>query len=246
MRWSWSLASRWALTFALALIVALGPRVAAADVRLEGDWNGQDRPVTVDANATSRAHAIELLAAAAGWSVVLSTPLPDVVDVHVKDQPASKVLTLLLPDGDFVARRSGDLVSIRLSTSPPGPTPSAPSPVAMTAGSRGDDWTVFGGNLIVQEADVVHDVTIFGGNLDVYGTVTGDSSVFGGAARVHDKAKVLGSASVVGGEMHIDEGATVEHDVGVVGGHVDRAGRTEGSGEKEDQAMTRLERGRAG
>jgi len=65
-------------------------------------------------------------------------------------------------------------------------------------------------------------VTVFGGHAEVLGTVTGDLSVFGGSARVHDGAKVLGTATVVGGEMHIDDGAVVDHDVGVVGGHLDR------------------------
>ena len=97
--------------------------LARADVRFEGDWKDDDRLVTLDTGATPRAHAIELLAEAAGLSVVVSAPLTDPVEVHVKDQPARAVLALLLPDGSFIARRTGSLVS----SSQPLRQPRAPS-----------------------------------------------------------------------------------------------------------------------
>jgi len=197
----------------MALVLASLPSVALAraDLRLEGDWSS-DRPVSLDTSATPRSHAIELLADAAGWSVVQSAPLGDPVDLHVKDEPASKVLALLLPDGAYVARRSGNLVSILPSAS------ASPLPHG-----RGDDRSVFGGELTIEKDEVVHDVAVFGGRLDVHGTVTGNLAVIGGMAEVHDGARVQGSATVMGGEIRLDDGAVVEHDVDVVGGHVDRA-----------------------
>jgi hypothetical protein len=199
----------------VALVLASFPSVALAraDLRLEGDWSS-DRPVSLDTSATPRSRAIELLADAAGWSVVQSAPLGDPVDLHVRDEPASKVLALLLPDGAYVARRSGNLVSILPGT----PAVAAPH-------GRGDDRSVFGGELTIEKDEIVHDVAVFGGRLDVYGTVTGNLAVIGGMAEVHDGARVQGSATVMGGEIRLDDGAVVEHDVDVVGGHVDRAER---------------------
>ncbi len=201
--------------------------LARADVRFEGDWKDDDRLVTLDTGATPRAHAIELLAEAAGLSVVVSAPLTDPVEVHVKDQPARAVLALLLPDGSFIARRTGSLVSIQPAFAPaPSAIPPAPSATPTTAAAaeteRGEDRTVFGGTLVVKKDEVVHDVAVFGGSLDVYGTVTGNLAVLGGSAHVHAGARVRGSATVLGGQMRVDDGAEVEHDVGVVGGHLDR------------------------
>ena len=218
---------RWSALVLAVVAFSVTSKLAYADVRLEGEWGGDDRPVTLDLNATPRAHAIELLASAAGWSVVMSPSLTDAIDVHVKDQPASKVLALLLPDSTYVARRAGNLVSIQPAVSP-GPASSASSapvsspPPSVGPRANGEDRTVFGGRLTVEKDEVVHDVAVYGGRLDVYGTVTGDLVVLGGAADVHDGAKVLGSATVIGGRMRVDDGAEVVRDVGVVGGRLDR------------------------
>jgi cytoskeletal protein CcmA (bactofilin family) len=45
-------------------------------------------------------------------------PPGDAVDVHVKGQPASKVLELLLDDGNYVVKRDGTLVSVERDTTP--------------------------------------------------------------------------------------------------------------------------------
>jgi hypothetical protein len=232
---TWSMVVRRVVPLGIVLACLWFAAVARADVRLEGDWKEMDRSVTLDVSATPRGKAIELLAEAAGFSVVMSSPLSDLVDVHVKDQPASKVLSLLLPDGTYVARRSGSLVSIQslsaeAAAPPPAAPPTGPSapPSAATTGpgatkaARGEDRNVFGGSLTLNKDEVVHDLAVFGGNLDVYGTVTGDLAVLGGYAHMHDGAKVLGSASVLGGELRVDDGAKVEHDVSVIGGHLDR------------------------
>jgi len=225
-RQTWSRVVRGVAAAGICVAVASAPLLARADVRLEGDWGSADPSITLDISATPRARAIELLADAAGFSVVMSSPLPDLVDIHVKDQPASKVLALLLPHGTFVVRRSANLVSIEPSDASgaavvPVTRAAVPGSPARQA-ERGEDRTVLGGKLTLEKGEVAHDVAVFGGNLDVYGTVTGDLAVLGGAAHVHDGAKVLGSATVLGGHMRVDDGAEVDHDVSVVGGHLDR------------------------
>lgn len=217
--------SRAILVVGAALAFAMGASVAHADVRLEGDWPEADRPVSLDVSAAPRSHAIELLADAAGFSVVMSAPLADPVDVHVKDQPASKVLSLLLPNGSYIAHRTGTLVSIQPadSASPAAAIPITVAPVAPT--ERGEDRRVFGGNMTLAKGEVAHDLAVFGGNVDVYGTLTGDLAVLGGNVDIHDGAKVLGSASVLGGHINVEDGAAVSHDISVVGGHQSHGGK---------------------
>ena len=105
---------------ALAALVATSP--AGAAVKRQGTWPEKDPLVSLDVSRASRDEAIHKLAQAAGWSVVVHAPQADPVDVHVKDQPASKVLDLLLLDADYVATRDGTLVSIRRA---PADAPSA-------------------------------------------------------------------------------------------------------------------------
>src|SRR6185437_4102349 len=106
------------------LLAAVAPSVAHADVRLDGDWS-DDPDVTLDVDDVPRADAVNRLAAAAGWSVVIRAPKGDHISVHVKDQPASKVLDMLLSDGRYVARRNDTLVSVAPDEDP---APSAAIP----------------------------------------------------------------------------------------------------------------------
>jgi hypothetical protein len=230
----------WALRFAVGtLLLVLSASSAWAGVRLEGDWPEGDKSVSLEADHLPRAEAVKRLADAAGWSLVVSTTSKndmDLVDVHVKDQPAAKVLSLVLSDGDFVAKREGNLVLLRAddgsssaqaghaaapspAAEPPAP-PSPPPPPAPV--KRGEDRTVTGGSLKIRRDEVVHDVSVFGGSVDVYGTVTGDLAVMGGRAEVHEGAHIVGSATTVGGSLHIRDGARVDGDVGVVGGSLRR------------------------
>jgi hypothetical protein len=227
----------WASLLIAVLTLVGSIRSARAAVRLEGDWTGDDHRVTLDADATSRAHALDLLAEAAGWSVVVRAPLRDEVHLHVKDQSARDVLSILLSDHDYIARRAGNLVSIetvdRASTQTPAAAsaapPPAPPPLPSGVVKRGEDHAVFGGKMTIARTDVAHDVAVYGGKLDVYGTVTGDLVVIGGSAHVHDGAKVTGEATVIGGHMEIDDDADVAREVSVVGGHLDRATRAKGA-----------------
>jgi hypothetical protein len=223
------------LGWVLLLLVLARP--ARADVRLEGVWPEADKKVSLDADHMRRAEVVKHLADAAGWSLVMSTSDDPEgrVDIHVKDQPAAKVLALVLSEGKFIAKREGDLILLRTDdgSSPPAPSPAPPPPPPQAApqppppplavpAKRGEDRTVTGGRLEIKRNEVVHDVSVFGGSVEVYGTVTGDLAVMGGRAEVHDGAHIVGSATTVGGSLHIHDGAQVDGDVGVVGGSLRR------------------------
>jgi hypothetical protein len=99
--------------------------------------------------------------------------------------------------------------------------PAAPvAPVAPP--ERGKDRSVAGGNGRVEKNEVVHDLTLLGGNVEVYGTVTGDLSVMGGHAKVHDGAHVYGNATVMGGDLDVENGAVIDGEANVMGGSIRR------------------------
>jgi hypothetical protein len=220
----------------LAVGVLAVSALAAGSVRHEGQWPAEDKVVAFDARGLSRADAIEKLAAAAGWSVVVHAPPSDPVDIHVSAQPASKVLDVLLRDADYVASRDGDLISIDRAPAAgrPGDVPaaSAPKPAQSAAPAEpptppepatasdegGEDRVITGGSLRVAKNETVHDVVMLGGSVDVYGTVTGDVVVTGGSAHVYDGAHVRGDLTALGGSIDVDNGARVDGDVGVMGG----------------------------
>jgi hypothetical protein len=215
---------------------------ADARVKREGAWPDADKPVTLDIDGMTRREALRKLADAAGWSLVVHAPPGDRVDIHVKAQPAAKVLEVLLSDGDYIARRDGALVSIDPATtstpatttptpaasppasvvSPPPPAPPVPRVSRDEPQGRGSDRTVFGGDVTIPRGQSAGDVTVYGGNLDVEGNVMGDVTVFGGQAHVHSGGRVLGDATVFGGVLKLDDGATVNGDVNAVGGELVR------------------------
>lgn len=242
----------------LAAALVLVPSVALADVRREGQWPDGDPSVSLDLHGVPRGEALFRLAKAAGWSIVLSSPKDDRVSLNVSNQPAGKVLDLLLTDGRYVARRDGTMIAIspdskadRGETPPPPPAPPSPPslpgalpplpvppPPPPGAAEEADDddrdRTVTGGSLRVEKGEVVHDVTVLGGTLDVLGTVTGDLTVLGGSARIHEGALVRGDATLMMGSLDIDSGATVGGDVGVLGGKLNRAKGAKIGGEVKD------------
>lgn len=231
--------SKGAVAVALVTAVALTggiESVAGAAMKREGTWPEADKKVSLELEHTPRRVAVRKLADAAGWSVVLPSGLEDPVDLAVKDQPADKVLDVLLGEGTFVAKREGDLVSIASVVT------ALPAPASATAGDaadkapegtgakatdrkkRGDDKVVTGGNLRIEKDEVVRDVAVYGGNVDVYGTVTGDLLVVGGNAYLHDGARVQGDAHTVAGNLDLAEGAHVDGDTRTFAGNVSRAG----------------------
>ncbi len=218
---------------ALFLGLALASSAAFAQVRHEGDWP-ESKHVTMDATHVSRTDAIMRLAKEAGWSVVLR----DVgdgkpMDLHMTDQPADKVLDVILGDGEFVAKRDGSLITISSApattppvsaavSAPPVPTPPPAIVAAPVATTRGEDRVVHGGDLVVGADETVHDVTVFGGSVTILGTATGNVTVLGGSASVKPGAHVVGNATAIGGSIDVADGAQVDGDVGVVGGSLDR------------------------
>ncbi len=204
--------------------LALASSAAYAQVRHEGDWS-ESKKVTIDATHVTRTDAITRIAKEAGWSVVLrDVDEGKPIDLHVQDQPADKVLDVVLGDGDFVAKRDGSLVTI--SSAPHATAPVASSPpvivAAPVASTRGEDRIIRGGDLVVGADETVHDVTVFGGSAEILGTVTGNVTVLGGSAHLKKGAHVVGNANAVGGSIDVDDGAQVDGDVGAVGGSVDR------------------------
>ncbi len=236
------------------LCLALVAVRASADVRHAGTWPEHAKKVTLSVERMPRSQAIRELAKKAGWSVVLRSPTDEPVELAVKDQPADKVLDLLLADGRFVATRDGDLISIAPEPAAPPATSARPAPAVSAAApasaapapspapassaaaaaaavesstkppKRGHDRVVTGSSVRVAKGEVVHDLVVMGGSADVLGMVTGDLVVIGGSAHVHKGAHVYGDATAVGGSLTVDDGARVDGDAGVVGGNLHRKG----------------------
>jgi hypothetical protein len=226
---------------ALGLAISLAAGAALGAVSRQGEWPEVDPLVSLSVQALPRSEAVKLLAERAGWSIVLKAPSAEPIDVHVKDQPASKVLELLLDDGDWIAHRDGSLISIARGPAPPPAAASAPplaepAPPAAAASAppttpaesstrreqRGDDRVVTGGKARVERGETVKDLVVMGGSAEVLGTVTGDLAIMGGSAVVRSGGKVEGDATVVGGSLEIEDGAEVAGDVGILGGRLER------------------------
>jgi len=236
------------------LTLLLGSGSAFGAVKLEGTWPEVDKAITLDAAGLPRSEAVRRIADAAGWNVVWPSPSNEPVDVHVKKQPATKVLELVLSDGDYIARRQGDLIKIEKETAPATlPSASAAAPAAAPApgdsaalakpgrhahgrnhGDRGADRSAFGGNVRVEKDETVNDVTVLGGSADILGKVTGSVSVLGGAAELHPGAHVSGDVDVLGGELKVDDGAVIDGHVNVLGGELEKAPGAQIHGEVEN------------
>jgi hypothetical protein len=234
----------WIWMSVAAAVLAIAP-AARAEVKLDGEWGGADKTVALDLEGLPRSKALERLADAAGWSLIVSDAPTDTVTLHLKDQPARKVLGILLAQGTYVATRDGDLVSIRreeAASSPAVPVPPIPAipavpsmpalpaipavpppPSAPNTKQHGEDRMVTGGNLRLGPEEVAHDVSVYGGNADIEGTVTGDLSIMGGKGRVRKAGHVLGNATLLGGSLRLDDGARIDGEATVLGGRLDRA-----------------------
>jgi cytoskeletal protein CcmA (bactofilin family) len=230
---------------ASVLALSLAPQAFAA-VERSGEWPADEKKVTLDVDRVSREEAIKRLAAAAGWSIVVHAPSADPVDIHVQDQPADKVLALLLDDANYRAKRDGSLLSIsRVSDAaaavapvPPVPAvpPVPPVPAAMPTPPvvpavpappapmkrQGKDREVVSQNLVIEKGEVVRDVHVAGGSLEIRGTVTGDVEVVGGTVTVDNGAQVMGDVEVMLGSVSVKNGGRIEGDAVIVGGKLNR------------------------
>lgn len=214
------------------------PSTALATVKKEGTWPEDEKRVSFDAAHVSRSEALAKLADAAGWNLVSRVEgAGEPVDVHVKNEVPSKILEILLEDGDFVAKRDGTLVSLGSAPkdaaaapppvaaviAPPAATVDAPPALAAAAPSvRGEDRVVQGDDLVIEAGEVAHDVSVVGGDLDVRGTITGNASVTGGEMKVQKGAHIVGNATTIGGKLEVEDGAQIDGKVGVVGGVLKR------------------------
>jgi hypothetical protein len=239
---------RWLLLLAVLGIAS----IAFGAVKHEGTWPERDKAITLDLSSVTRAEAVRKVAEAAGWSIVSKGLPEDRIDLHVKGQPATKVLDLVLSDAGYLARRDGDLIQIQReegaaedthAAPPPAvvsaptapPTPASSSPTHSKKKHKRDDSdndrTVFGGSVRVETDEVVDDVTVFGGTVDILGKATGNVTVFGGSVHVHPGAHVEDDVTVIGGEVTIDDDATIDGDVAALGGDLHRSSHAKIGGE---------------
>ncbi|MBI5536826.1 MAG: polymer-forming cytoskeletal protein [Deltaproteobacteria bacterium] len=213
---------------------------AAGAVRREGVWPSADKTVTLEARGMTRAQAIQKLADAAGWSIVVHAPPGDPVDLHIKAQPASRVLEMLLTDGDYVANRSGDLISVTrdsktspLASGAPAPKSSAaplvPAPAAVPAiaasaqpvdATAPADPSEPAPDEPSSEPDRGEDRVITGGSFKIaQGETVHDVMMLGGSVEVF--GNVTGDVVVTGGSVHLFDGSHVHGDVTALGGAID-------------------------
>lgn len=236
------------VVFVLALLALLATPVAEAQVRRDGAWPSDEERVTLSASGVSRAEAIQLLADKAGWSIVAHGLGKDTVDLRVKRQPAAQVLSLILADGSYVARRDGDMISVapsgdavpvgskrcdddeepRRQQVPTPPEPPVPPPPPGMPGSHGadgreaEDRVVTANNMTLGVSEVVANLTVVAGNVDVYGTITEDLTVFAGNVVLHSGAHVRGDVNSVAGNVEIEEGVRVDGEISGVATQIDR------------------------
>jgi cytoskeletal protein CcmA (bactofilin family) len=222
--------------------ISLAVQPAHADVRRTGVWPDQNSEIVSLTFEGPRSKALRALASAAGWSIIDNpgsatfAGAGDMVNVYVTDQPAAKVLELLLNDGDYVVKRDGKLLSVTvhaqggakadesaLPAPPPFPQPSDADKDARPPLVKAEDRAVFGSKLVVAREEVVNDLSVFGGKADLHGTVQGDVLVMGGSLKVHDGARVYGDVGVLGGKLELESGARVDGDLSSAGGHIERA-----------------------
>lgn len=239
---SWLRGSFLAAAFAAASLAVAAP--ADARVKHEGAWPDADKLVSLDVQKTPRDEALRKLADAAGWSLVVRANMsPDLVDLHLKQQPVGKVLDLLLDDDDYVAKRDGSILLIEDDAGSPSPAdslkgvapvippippvpPVPPIPPAAGSGHPGHPAPSSTGVTISvgsdsSEIDEPHgrgkDRTVMGGDVRIAkGEIARDVTVFGGNVDIEGEA--TGDVTVFGGNVRVHEGARVHGDATVFGG----------------------------
>ncbi|WP_434043496.1 MULTISPECIES: hypothetical protein [Sorangium] len=220
---------------AAALGAAIGISVsgaAMAEITRKGSWPEVEPKVSLEVSGEPRNEALKRVAREAGWSLLLNLPPGDVVELHIQDQPADKVLELLLADGSYVATRDGDLIAIApAATAPrsapePRPAPEPPVSPAVPAPPSPGAWPDDAEDEEDEEDDDAEEARltsrgrdrfVTGGSLRIErGEVVHDVSVIGGSLDVW--GTVTGDIDVMGGSTHVHEGARVRGDVATVGG----------------------------
>lgn len=216
----------------LALLSLPAASTASAAVRHDGTWPAEDKKVSLVLDRVARDEALNRLADAAGWSIVVRAPSSEPLSLHIKDQPADKILDQLLSDTDYVARRDGNLISIERGTASAAPSAAAPAtslpavppapaaPPVPPAPAMADAPTPPAPPAPPPRMKAqAKDREVFGNSLTIEkDEVVRDVHVVGGHLDVH--GTVLGDAQVMGGGMTLEPDARVEGEVNVVGGTV--------------------------
>jgi hypothetical protein len=242
----------WLTAAALGLLLTA---TAHAEVKKKGAWPDDDSEKVTLSFEGPRSKALRALASAAGWSIIDNNPNSatftgdgDAVSLFVTDQPAVKVLEMLLHDGDYVVKRDGKLVVITVHAqghgpkqaddSLPPPPPFNPDPPASQGTPRlptvknAQDRNVFGSKAVIAKDEVVNNLSVLGGSTDLYGIAQEDVLVMGGSLKIHQGAHVYGDVSVLGGTVELENGSQVDGDLSTAGGHISKA---EGAIVKGDQ-----------
>ncbi|MDI3283588.1 polymer-forming cytoskeletal protein [Polyangium sp. 15x6] len=230
------------LAFLLSAVTTAAPSLAA--IEKQGEWPADEKKVSLDVERVPQEDAIKRLAEAAGWSVVLHAPSTEPASLHVKDQPADKVLSLLLEGGDYVARRDGTLISISRAPAakaaeaapavppvPPTPAvppvpPAPPVPPNISGDAPAAKPENPGAHANKGEGK---DREVVGQNLVIEkDEVVRNVHLIGGTLTV--KGVVTGDVEVAGGMVSIEPGAHVMGDAQVMGGslNVKKGARLDG------------------
>ncbi len=201
----------------VACVALLVPLEAKSEVTRNGQWPS-DEKVTLSLEATPRGEAVQRLADALGWSLIAEGLNDAPVSVEVRDQPADKVLTLLLAGGDYTVERDASLVSVRPKTpaADSGPAKRVQSP----SGKPEEDLFITEEGYVGKD-QVVRDLFVVGSAV-VEGTVTGSVVVFGGKAKLARGARVSKDVIAFGGSIEIEDGVDVGGDVAALFGTLRR------------------------
>ena len=226
MKWvSFSRVSVAGMLVAASLVTA-----AAADARVkrEGAWPDADRPVTLDLDGIPRRDALRKLADAAGWSLVVHAPPGDPVDVHVKAQPASKVLDILLDDGDYTVKRDGTLLSVDRTSAPSAIDPLAPRAPEAPAAPPSPPAPRASGVSAVASAAAASAVAAAASAAAPPPPQSKDVKIeLGSTSQIDEPHKRGSDKTVMGGDVHVAKNETVR-DLTVFGGNVDIEGQVSG------------------
>ena len=228
--------ARFGFAGALAMTTVLVPAAALASVKLEGTWPDSDKSISIDASGLSRSEAVRKVADAAGWNVVVHAPPGDPVDLHVKNQPARKVLELVLDDASYIAKRDGTLVNIARdqaaapessATAPAASAPASasvppvpPTPPAVDSATPPVPPPPAVASAENPSSDRGEDRTITGGHIQIEpGETAKDVTVLGGSVDV--LGNVTGDLTVLGGSARVHKDAKVHGDATAIGGTLD-------------------------
>ncbi len=217
--------------FAVLAITA----TAGATIEKKGEWPAEDKKVSLNLDDIDQEDALEKLAEEAGWSIVMKGMGDEKTTLHVKDQPAEKVLGVLLSEGDWIAQRDGTLISISRNPNPKAapevaaipaipaipPVPAVPPPPAVEVkpdvkvqiSLKSDDEKG-------PQKGEGKDREVVGQNLVIEkDEVVRNVQLVGGSLVI--KGTVTGDVDTVGGTVDLEPGSRVMGDIQVMGGSVE-------------------------